>query len=212
MRIGLVSVLSGLLLWATVPASASADVLINVDKSAQRMEVTVDGQSRYSWPVSTGVESYDTPSGSYRPFRMERTHFSKEWDDAPMPFAMFFTNQGHAIHGTNHVRNLGRAASHGCVRLSVRNAATLFNLVKAEGMGRTRVVIDGMDAPVAEGRSRGTRVARSRSPYGPADLLADSDQMGRRSLPAYYRPVAPPAYAPAAGYGYPAQTDEFDSW
>ncbi|SDN46910.1 L,D-transpeptidase catalytic domain [Methylobacterium phyllostachyos] len=207
MRIGLVSVLSGLLLWAAVPASASADVLINVDKSAQRMEVTVDGQPRYSWPVSTGVESHDTPSGSYRPFRMERTHFSKEWDDAPMPFAMFFTNQGHAIHGTNHVRNLGRAASHGCVRLSVRNAATLFNLVKAEGMGRTRVVIEGADMPVAEAGPRGIRIARQRSPYGEA-LQADGDQMGRRSQSVTYRP----AYVPAPAYGYPADTDEMDGW
>jgi hypothetical protein len=143
---------------------------------------------------------------------MERTHFSKEWDDAPMPFAMFFTTQGHAIHGTNHVRNLGRAASHGCVRLSVRNAATLFNLVKSQGMGRTRVVIDGADAPVAERGQRGVRVARHRSPYETDDLLADSDQMGRRSLPAYYRPAARPAYAPATVYGYPADTDAMDSW
>ncbi|WP_457105509.1 L,D-transpeptidase [Methylobacterium sp. P5_C11] len=180
MRIGLISILSGVLLWAAGPGAASADVLVNVDKSSQRMEVSVDGQPRYSWPVSTGVASHDTPSGSYRPFRMERTHFSKEWDDAPMPFAMFFTNQGHAIHGTNHVRNLGRAASHGCVRLSVRNAATLFNLVKSQGMGRTRVTIDGMDAPVAERGQRGVRVARHRRPYEVDDLLADSDQMGRQ--------------------------------
>ncbi|WP_342109617.1 L,D-transpeptidase [Methylobacterium sp. SI9] len=206
MRIGLVSVLSGLLVWAAVPASASADVLINVDKSAQRMEVTVDGQPRYSWPVSTGVESHDTPSGSFRPFRMERTHFSKEWDDAPMPFAMFFTNQGHAIHGTNHVRNLGRAASHGCVRLSVRNAATLFNLVKAEGMGRTRVVIEGADMPVADGGRGGIRLARHRSPYGDS-LQADGDQMGRRSSASYR-----PAYVPAPAYGYPADTDAMDGW
>jgi hypothetical protein len=212
MRIGLVSVLSGLLLWAAVPVGARADVLVSVDKATQRMEVSVDGQPRYSWPVSTGVESYDTPSGSYRPFRMERTHFSKEWDDAPMPFAMFFTNQGHAIHGTNHVRNLGRAASHGCVRLSVRNASTLFNLVKSEGMGRTRFVIEGADAPVAERGQRGVQVARHRNPYAPDDLLADSDQMGRRALPAYYRSAARPAYAPVTGYGYPAGADEQDSW
>jgi hypothetical protein len=212
MRIGLISVLSGVLLWAAAPGAANADVLVNVDKTTQRMEVSVDGQPRYSWPVSTGVASYDTPGGSYRPFRMERTHFSKEWDDAPMPFAMFFTTQGHAIHGTNHVRNLGRAASHGCVRLSVRNAATLFNLVKSQGMGRTRVVIDGADAPVAERGQRGVRIARHRSPYETDDLLADSDQMGRRSLPAYYRPAVRPAYAPATVYGYPADTDAMDSW
>ncbi|MCJ2136746.1 L,D-transpeptidase [Methylobacterium sp. J-026] len=210
MRIGLVSVLSGLLLWAAIPAPASADVLVSVDKGTQRMEVAVDGQPRYSWPVSTGVESYDTPSGSYRPFRMERAHFSKEWDDAPMPFAMFFTNQGHAIHGTNHVRNLGRAASHGCVRLSVRNAATLFNLVKAQGMGRTRVVIEGADMPVVEGEPRAIRVARRRGSDAPEFLQADGDQMGRRPRPAYYE--SRPTYVPAAGYGYPVDANPTDAW
>ncbi|MDP4005752.1 L,D-transpeptidase [Methylobacterium sp. NEAU K] len=212
MRAGLVSVLSGFLLWVALPQAATADVLISVDKTSQRMEVTVDGRPRYSWPVSTGVASYDTPSGSYRPFRMERTHFSKEWDDAPMPFAMFFTNQGHAIHGTNHVRSLGRAASHGCVRLSVRNAATLFNLVKAEGIGRTRVEIEGEGALVADRGQRGLRVARHRNPYAPDDAFADVDQMGRSTLPATYRSAARPAYAPVTGYGYPADTDVMDGW
>ncbi|MCJ2055195.1 L,D-transpeptidase [Methylobacterium sp. J-048] len=213
MRIGLVSVLSGLLLWGAASPAARADVLISVDKSAQRMEVSVDGQPRYAWPVSTGVEAYDTPSGSYRPFRMERTHFSKEWDDAPMPFALFFTTQGHAIHGTNHVRNLGRAASHGCVRLSVRNAATLFNLVKAQGMNRTRVQIEGADALVAERGTRTRRVARSRDLDAPDDSLADLDQMGRRLRPASYaRTTLRPAYAPVPGYGYPVEVEVGEGW
>jgi hypothetical protein len=98
----------------------------------------------------------------------------------------------------------------------VRNAATLFNLVKSQGMGRTRVVIEGADVPMAERGRRGTRLARNRSPYEPDDLLANSDQMGRRSVPAYYRPAAratyAPAYAPATVYGYPTDADETDGW
>ncbi len=150
MRVRSAALLTSLLL-ALGAAPARADVVITVDKDAQRMSVVVDGTPRYSWPVSTGAAGYDTPSGSFRPFRMERTHFSKEFDDAPMPYATFFTNQGHAIHGTNHVRSLGRAVSHGCVRLSVRNAATLFTLVKAQGMNRTQVRIEGEGAAMAEG-------------------------------------------------------------
>jgi len=38
----------------------------------------------YTWPVSTGMSDYDTPTGEFQPFRMERDHFSREWDDAPM--------------------------------------------------------------------------------------------------------------------------------
>lgn len=209
MRAGPLTLLAALLLTSALPRAARADVLVSVDKGAQRMEVSVDGQPRYSWPVSTGVEAHDTPSGAYRPFRMERTHFSKEWDDAPMPFAMFFTNQGHAIHGTNHVRNLGRAASHGCVRLSVRNAATLFGLVKAQGMGRTSVHIEGEDAPAADRGERGYRTAARRG-YGSDAASFDDDQTGARSA-AY--PVRRPAYAPGARYGYRSTgTDDLGDW
>ena len=76
------------------------------------MIVTVDGDPRYVWPVSTGAFSYDTPSGQFKPFRMERDHFSREWDDAPMPHSIFFTQQGHAIHGSSHVKAIGTPASH----------------------------------------------------------------------------------------------------
>lgn len=212
MRAGPLPFLLALLLATALPGAAFADVQIVVDKGAQRMAVSVDGVPRFAWPVSTGVAAHDTPSGAYRPFRMERTHFSKEWDDAPMPFALFFTGQGHAIHGTNHLRNLGRPASHGCVRLSVRNAATLFSLVKAQGMGRTSVRIEGRemdtDAPVAD---RGTRAYRSagRRGYGSDAASFDDDQTGARA--AYYS-VRRPAYAPVRGYGDRPIHDDWGGW
>lgn len=126
------------------PAEARLDIAI--DKSSQRMSVSLDDMEIFNWPVSTGLRSYDTPSGEYKPFRMERTHFSREWDDAPMPHSIFFTQRGHAIHGTNHLKAIGRPASHGCVRLEPQNAATLFKLVKQEGMANTRVTLTG-EAP-----------------------------------------------------------------
>ena len=122
---------------------ASARIVIAIDKSAQRMTVSQDGERLYVWAVSTGQRGYDTPRGSYTPFRMEKTHFSREWDDAPMPHSIFFTKQGHAIHGTEHTRNIGRPASHGCVRLEPNNARVLFNLVRQEGMANVRVVLSG---------------------------------------------------------------------
>lgn len=120
-----------------------ARVDIYIDKSSQRMHVSVDGVKRYTWKVSTGKFGYSTPSGSYRPFRMERDHFSREWDDAPMPHSIFFTSRGHAIHGSMYTRRLGSRASHGCVRLSPRNAATLYSLVSHQGMGNTRITVAG---------------------------------------------------------------------
>lgn len=134
---------------------AKADVLIHIDKSAQQMTVSVDGQTRYVWPVSTGIARYDTPDGEFRAFRMEKDHFSKEWDDAPMPYSIFFTKQGHAIHGTYHT-SIGRPASHGCVRLSVANAEKLWNLVTEQGVLKTKVEltgeIPGSDAVARRGR------------------------------------------------------------
>jgi hypothetical protein len=127
-------------------APARAALLITIDKSAQRMTVQQDELPMFDWPVSTGVRGYDTPSGDYKPFRMEKDHFSQEWDDAPMPHSIFFTQQGHAIHGTTHLKAIGTPASHGCVRLEPQNAATLFKLVRQEKMANTRVVLTG-EAP-----------------------------------------------------------------
>lgn len=41
--------------------SAYADLLIKIDKPAQRMTVTVNGEQLYEWPVSTGARGFDTP-------------------------------------------------------------------------------------------------------------------------------------------------------
>src|SRR5512143_3139564 len=78
---------------------AHANIMIIIDKSAQKMTVTVNGEERYVWPVSTGHSGYDTPSGEFQPFRMERDHYSQEWDDAPMPNSIFFTKIGQPSTG-----------------------------------------------------------------------------------------------------------------
>ena len=121
---------------------AHAGILISVDKTTQRMTVTVDGNLRYTWPVSTGRPGYDTPNGTFWALSMDKDHRSKEYDNAPMPFSIFFTNKGNAVHGTNS-RGLGRPLSHGCVRLSVKNAATLWDLVKKQALYSTVVRIGG---------------------------------------------------------------------
>ena len=115
-------------------------VHVNVDVNEQMMDVYVDGRLRHRWPVSTGRDGFDTPSGTYRPQRLEKQWFSKQYDGAPMPNAVFFHN-GYAIHGTNDTRRLGRQASHGCVRLHPRAAAELFDLVEDHGSSHTRITI-----------------------------------------------------------------------
>jgi L,D-transpeptidase catalytic domain len=82
--------------------AAVPDILIVVSKPTQSMTVTVDGHVRYRWRVSTGATHYSTPAGSYTPFRMELMHYSREFDNAGMPHAIFFTQRGHSIHGSDH--------------------------------------------------------------------------------------------------------------
>lgn len=122
---------------------ARAEIVIRVDKSAQLMTVIRDGEVVDRWPVSTGRSGYSTPSGSFTPFRMEADHHSDEWDDAPMPHSIFFTQKGHAIHGTYEAKHLGSPVSHGCVRISAPHATELFAMVKADGMSNTKVIVTG---------------------------------------------------------------------
>ena len=139
----------------SLSAAYASRVEIIISKVSQKMTVKVDGDTEYVWPVSTGAAKYETPTGTFRPFRMEAEHFSKEWDDAPMPHSIFFTGEGHAIHGSFHVKSLGRKASHGCVRLAPENAAILFDIVNEAGMSNTRVVLKGgfFDFSGGSGRS-----------------------------------------------------------
>jgi hypothetical protein len=156
--------------------AAQAKVAITIDKDNQQMTVAVDGVERYHWPVSSGIPSRETPNGSFRAFRMEEDHFSKEFDDAPMPHSIFFTKVGHAIHGTDSVNRLGTPASHGCVRLSRDNASTLYALVQQEGVLNTTVTLTG-SAQVAMARNpkprTNTAVAR-RTPQPQYDQQYDS--------------------------------------
>ena len=120
--------------------AVQAAVQVSVDLSSQRMEVYVDGDHVYSWPVSTGRRGHATPAGNFRPTRLERKWYSRKYDNSPMPYSIFFRG-GYAIHGSYHTRRLGRRASHGCVRLAPRNAARLFRLVRRHGPKRTHIQI-----------------------------------------------------------------------
>jgi len=125
-------------LFAMAPAQAG--VLVHIDKSSQRMSVSVDGSARYTWPVSTGRSGYGTPSGVFHPQMMARRWYSKKYYNSPMPHSIFF-DYGFAIHGTNDLGRLGGPASHGCVRLHPSHAAALYALVQRNGRGNTRIEI-----------------------------------------------------------------------
>jgi lipoprotein-anchoring transpeptidase ErfK/SrfK len=139
---------------------AGSQILINIDKSRQEMTVFVDGVEQYTWPVSTGRPGYSTPSGTYTPTSMNEVWYSKQWDNSPMPHSIFFMKDGHAIHGTHEVKNLGKPVSHGCVRISPENAVTLYALVETNGMQNTQVALSG-ETPGGEAK------VASQPRYGP---------------------------------------------
>jgi len=205
--------LAGLLLFAGHAAQAKID--ITVDKNAQMMTVSVDGVERYHWPVSTGIPSRETPSGSFRAFRMEESHFSKEFDDAPMPHSIFFTKIGHAIHGTESEGRLGAPASHGCVRLSRANAATLYALVEQQGVLNTTVTLTGSAAiAIARNPRRANTAVAQREPAAQPDqqqYAATGDPMQLTPQPQMYPGQrVMPQERPDDGYIYPADGSSDD--
>jgi len=134
------ALMAAMLIAGAALTPARADVVVQIDKSSQRMSVSVDGMRRYNWPVSTGRSGYGTPSGVFYPQMLARRWFSRKYYNSPMPHAIFFYG-GFAIHGTHELSRLGGPASHGCVRLNPSHAATLFSLVERSGSGRTRIEI-----------------------------------------------------------------------
>jgi lipoprotein-anchoring transpeptidase ErfK/SrfK len=120
------------------PAVATAKVRIHIDLGSQRMHVT-SANGSYSWPVSTARRGYRTPRGVFAARGLQRMHYSRKYDNAPMPHSIFFSG-GYAIHGTYATGALGRPVSHGCVRLSPAHAAMLYGMVRREG---ARISIGG---------------------------------------------------------------------
>src|SRR5689334_23308358 len=145
------------LAFALISQSAQANLLVEIDKSRQRMTVVVDGTPRYSWPVSTGRSGFGTPNGVFHPQRLARVWFSRKYYNSPMPHSIFF-HGGFAIHGSYEIHRLGGPASHGCVRLHPVHAATLYGLVQRHGMESTSIVVSGAIATAAP------RAASARAP------------------------------------------------
>jgi hypothetical protein len=170
-------------------SAAGAHVLISVDKSTQEMTVSVDGSPRYHFAVSTGRPGLGTPSGTFHPQRMERTWFSKEYYNSPMPHAIFF-HGGFAIHGSYEISQLGGPASHGCIRLHPDNAATLYSLVQQQGMEATTIVVSG------------ELMAQRRSPAGSGGYPpAAQGYYGQPQSTTYPPPYQQPYYPqPPRGY------------
>ena len=138
------------LLLSTVTTS-HADITIKmlepivqakVDLAAQRMHVIVNGEQLHTWKISSGRRGYATPAGTFAPYRIHKMWHSRKYNNAPMPYSVFYDG-GFAVHGTSAVGRLGRPASHGCVRLRTSNAKKFYELVRQYGQNRTQIRLTG---------------------------------------------------------------------
>lgn len=124
------------------PAHASPKLTILVSIDNERMDVEEDGVVTNRFTVSTARPPRQTITGTFEPFKMYVHHISGEFKEQ-MPHSIFFGpwRRGFAIHGTEDEAELGKPVSHGCVRLSRKNAGTLYALVVRYGMKHTRIII-----------------------------------------------------------------------
>ncbi len=169
---------AGLTCLAVLLSDASnAAVDIRVNLATQTMHVVSSDGEVHDWAVSTARKSFVTPRGTYGVQSLQAMHYSRKYHNSPMPHSIFFRG-GYAIHGTYSTGSLGRAASHGCIRLSPEHAAILFRMVKAEG---ARITIGGS--------SRDTMTAsRDERPRRHRVMVASRHW---RSAPMAYAPLAP---------------------
>jgi lipoprotein-anchoring transpeptidase ErfK/SrfK len=83
--------------------------------------------------VSTGRAGFDTPVGSYAvltklPSQTMEGVIGGEYYNVPdVPWVLYFTNSGHALHGTYWHNSFGTPMSHGCVNLPLDVAAWLYD-------------------------------------------------------------------------------------
>lgn len=128
----------------TAPSSDTRyEVIITakINISDQKVEIFKAHELLYTWKVSTARRGYRTPRGTFQPLWTSKMHYSKKYDNSPMPYSVFF-HEGYAMHGTSYVHRLGTPASHGCVRLHTSNAKTFYELVREYGKENTHIIIE----------------------------------------------------------------------
>ena len=130
-------VIAAIFMLLTSNARAEVDIVIDVSEQKMYVETPLE---IYEWDVSTGRKGYSTPRGIYQPYMLKPMHYSSKYDNAPMPHSIFF-HGGYAIHATEAINNLGRPASHGCVRLHPQNARWLYRIVKEYGKENVFIVV-----------------------------------------------------------------------
>lgn len=98
---------------------------IDIDLTARRLTLYEDGQLAREYPVGIGKPSTPTPTGH---FTIAEKAIVTDPDFGTRWMALS-GGQGYGIHGTYNEASVGRAISHGCVRMRIPDAQELYDLV-----------------------------------------------------------------------------------
>ncbi len=129
-----------------------ASKVIEIDLSKQKFYAFENSELLFMGDVSTGMQGHKTPRGTFKIIEKDRYHVSNKYPEptggAKMPYMLRLTNSGIAIHQGPLP---GYPASHGCIRVSKKNAIKLWRWAK---LG-TRVKIYGDSSKfIAKKRSK----------------------------------------------------------
>lgn len=98
-----------------------------VDKSRQELRAYEGNQLVLHTRISSGRRGRETPSGSYRARSKSLMHYSRLYDNAPMPYSVQFSGN-YFIHGFSSVPRY--PASHGCIRVPMGAAREFYQWVE----------------------------------------------------------------------------------
>jgi lipoprotein-anchoring transpeptidase ErfK/SrfK len=109
--------------WDESNAPATGTLVITIDLEARVISAFRDGHEIGTAVALLGTPSHPTPLGTFPVLNKSREHFSRKYNNAPMPWSLWLTNTGIAIHGSPVTNGY---ASHGCVGVPDPFAEKLF--------------------------------------------------------------------------------------
>jgi hypothetical protein len=152
---------NGEFIWAP-ELSRDGPILMVVNIATQRAILFRNGVPIAATTVSTGKSGNDTPTGVFTVLEKKKEHYSKTYNNAPMPNMQRLTWKGVALHAG---KLPGYPASHGCIRLPPQFSSLLFG---ATHLGMTVVITS---VPTIPSRSAPPDLALARSPAGQGSLV-----------------------------------------
>jgi lipoprotein-anchoring transpeptidase ErfK/SrfK len=141
--------------------------LVLVSIPDRKLAVIEDGKTIRTFSVAVGAENSPSPTGEFRIVARlkDPTYYHPgvvipPGPDNPIgPRWVGLDKKGFGIHGTNEPRSIGKAASHGCIRLRNRDVAEFFRMVSVGDVVKIRAIRDEEIAQAFGGVADSTQLA-----------------------------------------------------